>query len=300
MVVEVFEALRIYMAQGRNLRNLGLIILASTSVMVVLTYSSDWFGVPSLNPWMRNALLLAAPILFAISVTLILTWFQAERFERSVKSYLGEVEVERITLDVKRRIPADLPERRKKAWYVFELKRALREAYYRKAEREGLERIKRSLKLRPGEEVIEMLRVYSPSSPGYLMLIVILMAASIALLNPSLGFMMVLTAFIFMAFMPTGSMLNLYVLTNKRIIKRTVASSMFYRGIRRGDEIKVSSLTKLDVKRRKSKLSVIVKDGTDTLTLDKIPIGQGERFVSLIQRVLEERRKSKELEAGRY
>lgn len=289
----MLEAVRCYLAQGRNLKSLGFILLALLSILVVATYSSERFGVPSLNPWVRTVLLFIAPILFATSLMIALTGFQADKFEKSVRKYLGEVEVERIASEVKHRIPADLPERRRRARYVLEFKRALKEACDRKVEQENLERIKKSFKPKPGEEVIEIFRVYGPSSPSYMMMIAVLIAIPMAFLNPTLSLILIFTAFMLTIFMPAGSKLGLYVLTNKRIIKRVIVSSLLFKGVEKSDEIKLSSLTTLNVKQKKSRLSIMVKDGIDTLTVDKIPIEQGEKLISLVHRVVEEKRKPK-------
>ncbi|MEM4699557.1 MAG: hypothetical protein QXT74_01240 [Candidatus Nezhaarchaeales archaeon] len=269
---------RLYVASPRGLRLAGaLCLLAAGLTLLVGTLHAYWgVEVPppvALSlPFILMALVTAGMWLFATA------WARSS-LERRVAKYVSKEEVARVEREVEEELSSmgRVGELAKRA----EVKRRVEELYRKRAEEEFLEALKRRLKFKAGESILSMASGHWSGSTAFLATLPLILIASV-ILGSWLGWLLIAMVMLMAIYFSSLSQSVLYVATNRRIIKRTLASSLLRRS-ERGEELRWSAVRQVKVSRGRRSLRIRLVGEGEILDVDGLRPSSAEALLKVIE-----------------
>ena len=270
---------RLSLLTPRKLRLMGLAFLAAAGALLGVGALAAHLEAPLEAPLIALTAPFAVMGLAAIGLWLLLLASARASYERRVMEYVSREEAERIEREVDSALPQDLEGR--EVVRRLEVRRRLEELYRARAEAEFLERLRRRLRFKAGEEVLSMVsRQWSGSATFLLMLPLVILGAM--LLSGLMGWLILAALLLMAIYFSSSNYSVLYIATNRRLIKRVYSSSLFRRS-ESGEEIRWSAVKDMKVSRGRRGVKVRLKGEGEVVDVDRLKGEDVERLLKVIE-----------------
>lgn len=270
---------RLYVAPPRRLRAAGALCLAAAASSLLFAIALPYLGyeIPPLaslaTPFAFMALALAGMWLFMLASA-------SSSFERRVSKYVSKEEVARIEEEVERELSSVEAKARELAKRVM-VKRRVEELYRKRAEEEFLEALKRRLRFKAGESILSMASGQWSGSAVFLAILPMVLIASLVLAT-WLGWLLMAVLLLMAFYFSSLTQSVLYVATNRRLIKRTVASSLFRRS-ERSEELRWSAVKQVKVSRGRRGLKIRLRGEGEIIDVEGLGRDRAEQLLKVIE-----------------
>lgn len=269
---------RLYVASPRSLRLAGALCLLAAGLALLAGLLCAHFGV-EVPPLAALSLPFVLMALAATGMWFFAAAWARSSLERRVAKYVSKEEVARIEKEVEEELSSAgrIGEVAKRA----EVRRRVEELYRRRAEEEFLEALKRRLRFKAGESILSMASGQWSGSTLFLATLPLILIASI-ILGSWLGWLLIAMLMLMAIYFSSLSQSVLYVATNRRLIKRTLASSLLRRS-ERGEELRWSAVKQVKVSRGRRSLKIRLVGEGEILDVEGLRPSSAESLLKVIE-----------------
>lgn len=267
---------RLSVASPKKLKVSGIFLMGTSAFVLIVSFIPWPTPLPTL---LAAALPIIMASLFLAGLWLLFLASLSSSFEKGLSKYVSSAEVSKIEEDVESELPLDLKNR--ELVRKVEVRRRVERLYRMRLDQGFLESLKKRFKFKSGEEVLTSASMSTSGSASIMFLLPFLILSSIILM-PYTGWSIIILMLLMILFFSSSSYAELYLVTNRRLIKRT-RSSTFLRRVDRSEELKWSTVREVKVKRGRRKLKVKVVGEGETVNIEKLKPSDTERLLKFIE-----------------
>ncbi|MCX8205456.1 MAG: PH domain-containing protein [Candidatus Nezhaarchaeota archaeon] len=271
---------RLYAASPRGLKLLGALCFSSAGFLFLLNVLLAHYGYMEALPPLALISPFALMGLMFAGMWLFMAAWASSSFERKVARYVSKEELARIESEVEAELHSLKGKGAEVARRVM-VKRRVEELYRKRVEEEFLEALKRRFKFKAGESILSVASGQWSGSTIFLLTLPLIIIASVVL-GGWLSWLFIAVLMLMAIYFSSLTQSVLYVATNRRLIKRTLSSSLLRRS-ERGEELRWSAIKQVSVSRGRRSLKIRLKGEGEILDVDGLRPSSAEQLLKIVE-----------------